>query len=44
MNLFGAQRRRKTAKPLQDDIAWEDDVEDKDDIDWMESTDNDSDE
>jgi len=37
-----AQRRRETAKPLQDDIVWEDDVEDKDDSDWVESTDNDS--
>jgi hypothetical protein len=26
----------------EDDIVWEDDVEDKDDSDWMESTDNDS--
>jgi hypothetical protein len=25
-----------------DDIVWEDDVEDKDDSDWVESTDNDS--
>jgi len=25
-----------------DDIAWEDDVEDEDDRDWVESTDNDS--
>jgi hypothetical protein len=24
-----------------DDIVWEDDVEDKDDSDWVESTDND---
>jgi hypothetical protein len=24
------------------DIVWEDDVEDRDDNDWMESTDNDS--
>jgi hypothetical protein len=26
----------------EDDIVWEDDVEDKDDSDWVESTDNDS--
>jgi hypothetical protein len=26
----------------KDDIVWEDDVEDKDDSDWAESTDNDS--
>jgi hypothetical protein len=26
----------------KDDIVWEDDVEDKDDSDWVESTDNDS--
>jgi hypothetical protein len=26
----------------EDDIIWEDDVEDKDDSDWVESTDNDS--
>jgi hypothetical protein len=26
----------------EDDIVWEDNVEDKDDSDWMESTDNDS--
>jgi hypothetical protein len=26
----------------EDDIAWEDYVEDKDDSDWVESTDNDS--
>jgi hypothetical protein len=26
----------------EDDIVWEDDFEDKDDSDWMESTDNDS--
>jgi hypothetical protein len=25
----------------EDDILWEDDVEDKDDSDWVESTDND---
>jgi hypothetical protein len=25
-----------------DDIVWEDDVEDKDDSDWVENTDNDS--
>jgi hypothetical protein len=25
-----------------DDIVWKDDVEDKDDSDWVESTDNDS--
>jgi hypothetical protein len=25
----------------EDDIVWEDDVEDKDDSDWVESTDND---
>jgi hypothetical protein len=25
----------------EDDIAWEDDVEDNDDSDWVESTDND---
>jgi hypothetical protein len=25
----------------KDDIVWEDDVEDKDDSDWVESTDND---
>jgi len=42
VKLFGAQRRRKTTKPLEDDIAWEDDVEDKDNSDWVESTDNDS--
>jgi len=30
------------ANPVQDDIIWEDDVEDKDDSDWVESTDNDS--
>jgi hypothetical protein len=42
VKLFGAQRRRETAKPLQDDIVWEDDVEDKVDSDWLESTDNDS--
>ena len=40
--VIRAQRRRETAKPLQDDIVWEDDVEDKDDSDWVESTDNDS--
>jgi hypothetical protein len=33
---------KETAKPLQDDIAWEDDVEDKGDSDWVESTDNDT--
>jgi hypothetical protein len=33
---------KETAKPLQDNIAWEDDVEDKDDSDWVESTDIDS--
>jgi hypothetical protein len=32
----------ETTKPLQDDTVWEDDVEDKDDSDWAESTDNDS--
>jgi hypothetical protein len=42
VKLFGAQRRRKTTKPLEDDIVWEDDVEDKDNSDWVESTDNDS--
>jgi hypothetical protein len=26
----------------EDDVVWEDDVEDKDDSDWVESTDNDS--
>jgi hypothetical protein len=26
----------------EDDIVWEDDVEDKDDRDWVESMDNDS--
>jgi hypothetical protein len=26
----------------EDDIVWEDDVKDKDDSDWVESTDNDS--
>jgi hypothetical protein len=26
----------------EDDFVWEDDVEDKDDSDWVESTDNDS--
>jgi hypothetical protein len=26
----------------EDDIVWEDDVEDEDDRDWVESTDNDS--
>jgi hypothetical protein len=26
----------------EDDIVWEDDVEDNDDSDWVESTDNDS--
>jgi len=26
----------------EDDIVWEDDVDDKDDSDWVESTDNDS--
>jgi hypothetical protein len=29
-------------KLLGIDIVWEDDVEDKDDSDWVESTDNDS--
>jgi hypothetical protein len=26
----------------KDDIVWEDDVEDKDDSDWVDTTDNDS--
>jgi hypothetical protein len=42
VKLFGEQRRRKATKLLQDDIVWEDDVEDKDNSDWVESTDNDS--
>jgi hypothetical protein len=88
VKLFGAQRRRETARELietgkikcaapsevtrwvstawkavpesiivrsfkkccisnaldgsEDDIVWEDDVEDKDDSDWVESADNDS--
>jgi hypothetical protein len=42
VKLFGARRRRETAKTLQDDIVWEDNVEDKDDSDWVESMDNDS--
>jgi len=88
VKLFGAQRRRETARELtetrkikraapsevaqwvsaawkaipesiiivsfkkccisnalvgsEDDIVWEDDVENKDDSDWVESTDNDS--
>jgi hypothetical protein len=29
-------------KLFSTDIVWEDDVEDKDDSDWVESTDNDS--
>jgi hypothetical protein len=42
VKLFGAQRRRETTKPLQDDIVWEDNVEDKDYSDWVESKYNDS--
>jgi hypothetical protein len=48
--IFGADesnvrlwRKRKAAiSGSEDDIVWEDDVEDKDDSDWVDSTDNDS--
>jgi hypothetical protein len=33
---------RQWSDGSEDDIVWEDDVEDKDDSDWVESTDNDS--
>jgi hypothetical protein len=36
------QKHKAAISGSKDDIVWEDDVEDKDDSDWVESMDNDS--